>query len=322
MINVNIYITIVNVLILIKKVIIGRKYMATKKEWTEYFELINDRQPNAEEVLAAVESGEISVHTNDTQTTSTAPKAELSEDANRVYTNAKQHAGNYWTWIKPIVAHPSEQVNVTSNIFLWLTFAIATITGAFSVSNVVRRGLNVAFQSYSSFSGSEAATVHQQLSSFNIQLFFYMVVGFAVMYLAAVPGLLLINRNVFNLKSILEKYLKWFAPLALVNIIGAILSFLVPIPSISISSLDDVSSIMQTIFSSFGIIAVIIIIGIAILTSGQQFMVAEAHQGKQKIDALWLVLGQWIITIIVIGIELKYIVGPLLETLSKSIGNV
>ncbi len=75
-------------------------------------------------------------------------------------------------------------------------------------------------------------------------------------------------------------------------------------------------------FSSFGIIAVIIIIGIAILTSGQQFMVAEAHQGKQKIDALWLVLGQWIITIIVIGIELKYIVGPLLETLSKSIGNV
>lgn len=301
---------------------IGRKGMATKKEWTEYFELINDRQPNAEEVLAAIESGEISVHTNDTQTNSTAPKAELSEDANRVYTNAKQHAGNYWTWIKPIVVHPSEQTNVTSNIFLWLTFAIATITGAFSFSNVVRRGLNTAYQSYSSFSGSEATTVRQQLSSFNTQLFFYTVVVFAILYLAAIPGLLLINRQAFNLKTNVLKYLKWFAPLALINIIGAILSFLVPIPSISISSIDDVSSIMQTIFSSFGIIAAVIVIGIAILTSGQQFIVTEAHQGKQRIDALWLVLGQWIITIIVIWIELKFIIVPLLETLSKSIGNV
>lgn len=322
MLNVNICITMVNVLGLIKKVMIGRSYMATKKEWTEYFELINDRQPSAEEVLAAIESGEISFHTNETETISTGSKAELSEDANRVYTNAKQHAGNYWTWIKPILAHPSEHTNVTGNVFLWLTFALATVTGAFTFSNIVRRGLNAAYQSYSSFSGSEAATVRQQLNSFNIQLVFYAVVIFAILYLAAIPGLLLINRNVFNLKTTVSKYLKWFAPLALINIIGAILSFLVPIPSISASELSDVSSVMQTIFSSFGVVAVIAVIGIAILIIGQQFMVTEAHQSNQKLDALWLVLLQWLMSIIVILIELKIVIAPLLETLSKSIGNV
>ncbi|WP_100665206.1 hypothetical protein [Leuconostoc citreum] len=296
--------------------------MATKKEWTEYFALINDREPSAEEVIKAIESGDISINANSNTKDGAFAEAELSEKTHKAYKNAKKQAGNYWVWIKPILGHPSEHANVTGTIFLWLTFAIASITGALSFSNVVRRSLNAAYQSYSAFSGNSQATmIRQSLDAFNMQLFFYAVVIFAILYLAALPGLLLVNRTVFSVKITVSKYLKWFVPLTFINIIGAILSFFVPIPSMSISTLSDTESIMRTLFNSFSILAVIAVIGVAILMIGQQFMVMEAHPNNQKIDALWLVLLQWIMSIIVILIELKIVITPLLETLTKSIGN-
>lgn len=295
--------------------------MATKKEWAAYFELINDRQPTAEETLTAIESGEISLESNG-GTTNTANKAELTEDANRVYTNAKQHAGNYWTWIKPLLIHPSQNKDVVGTLFLWITFAIASVAGAFSASNIIRRGLNSALTTYSSFNTSEAATIRSQLSAFNTQFFFYIVIAFALFYIAAVPGLLLINRNKFSVQKIVTKYLKWFAPLALINLIGVILSFVVPIPSISVSEIDNISSFMQTIFSSFSIVVVILVIGIIILVAAQQFLITEANQNNQKIDQLWLIVLQWFLSAIVIVIELRFIIAPLLENLGKSIGNV
>lgn len=294
--------------------------MATKKEWAAYFELINDRQPTAEETLTAIESGEISLESNG-GTTNTAKKVELSEDANLVYTNAKQHAGNYWTWLKPLLIHPSQNKDVVGTLFLWITFAIASVAGALSVSNTIRRGVNSALNTYSSFS-NETAAIRSQLSAFNTQFFFYTVIAFALLYVAALPGLILINRNKMNVRNIVTKYLTWFAPLALINIIGAILSFLVPIPSISISQIEDVSSFMQTIMSSFSIVVVILVIGIIILVAAQQFLITEANQNNQKIDQLWLIVLQWFLSAIVIVIELRFIIAPLLENLGKSIGNV
>lgn len=294
--------------------------MATKKEWAAYFELINDRQPTAEETLTAIESGEISLESNG-GTTNTANKAELTEDANRVYTNAKQHAGNYWTWIKPLLIHPSQNKDVVGALFLWITFAIASVAGALSVSNTIRRGVNSALNTYSSFS-NETATIRSQLSAFNTQFFFYTTIAFALLYVAALPGLILINRNKLNVRNIVTKYLTWFAPLALINIIGAILSFIVPIPSISISEIEDVSSFMQTIMSSFSIVVVILVIGIIILVAAQQFLITEANQNNQKIDQLWLIVLQWFLSVIVIIVEIRFIIAPLLENLGKSIGNV
>lgn len=291
--------------------------MATKQEWQEYFALINDRQPSADEVLAAIEKGEITLGNQE----QTIPKAEITEDANRVYTNAKQHAGNYWTWVKPIIVNPSRSSDASDNtLFLWVSFVIASLTGAFSFSNVIRRGLNVALNSYSSF-GTDLTKIRSQLSALNWQLFFYVVIIFAIFYLAALPGLLLLNRRYLTVKQTVSKYLKWFVPLSLINIIGAILSFFVPIASISISTLEDVSSIVNTFFASFAVIAFILTLGSSLLVAAQQFLISEVHLHQGKFDAAWVTLLQWIISIVVIAIEVRIIVIPLLQNLTQSIGN-
>lgn len=290
--------------------------MATKQEWQEYFALINDRQPSADEVLAAIEKGEITLGNQE----QTIPKAEITEDANRVYTNAKQHAGNYWTWVKPIIVNPSRSSDASDNtLFLWVSFVIASLTGAFSFSNVIRRGLNVALNSYSSF-GTDLTKIRSQLSALNWQLFFYVVIIFAIFYLAALPGLLLLNRRYLTVKQTVSKYLKWFVPLSLINIIGAILSFFVPIASISISTLEDVSSIVNTFFASFAVITFILTLGAALLIAAQQFLISEVHLHHGKFDAAWVTLLQWIISIVVIAIEVRIIVIPLLQNLTQSIG--
>lgn len=290
--------------------------MATKQEWQEYFSLINDRQPSADEVLAAIEKGEITLGNQE----QTIPKAEITEDANRVYTNAKQHAGNYWTWVKPIIVNPSRSSDASDNtLFLWVSFVIASLTGAFSFSNVIRRGLNVALNSYSSF-GTDLTKIRSQLSALNWQLFFYVVIIFAIFYLAALPGLLLLNRRYLTVKQTVSKYLKWFVPLSLINIIGAILSFFVPIASISISTLEDVSSIVNTFFASFAVITFILTLGAALLIAAQQFLISEVHLHQGKFDAAWVTLLQWIISIVVIAIEVRIIVIPLLQNLTQSIG--
>jgi len=290
--------------------------MATKQEWQEYFSLINDRQPSADEVLAAIEKGEITLGNQE----QTIPKAEITEDANRVYTNAKQHAGNYWTWVKPIIVNPSRSSDASDNtLFLWVSFVIASLTGAFSFSNVIRRGLNVALNSYSSF-GTDLTKIRSQLSALNWQLFFYVVIIFAIFYLAALPGLLLLNRRYLTVKQTVSKYLKWFVPLSLINIIGAILSFFVPIASISISTLEDVSSIVNTFFASFAVIAFILTLGSSLLVAAQQFLISEVHLHQGKFDAAWVTLLQWIISIVVIAIEVRIIVIPLLQNLTQSIG--
>ncbi|MGO3318871.1 MAG: hypothetical protein ACTILW_07120 [Leuconostoc carnosum] len=290
--------------------------MATKQEWQEYFALINDRQPSADEVLAAIEKGEITLGNQE----QTIPKAEITEDANRVYTNAKQHAGNYWTWVKPIIVNPSRSSDASDNtLFLWVSFVIASLTGAFSFSNVIRRGLNVALNSYSSF-GTDLTKIRSQLSALNWQLFFYVVIIFAIFYLAALPGLLLLNRRYLTVKQTVSKYLKWFVPLSLINIIGAILSFFVPIASISISTLEDVSSIVNTFFASFAVITFILTLGAALLVAAQQFLISEVHLHQGKFDAAWVTLLQWIISIVVIAIEVRIIVIPLLQNLTQSIG--
>lgn len=290
--------------------------MATKQEWQEYFSLINDRQPSADEVLAAIEKGEITLGNQE----QTIPKAEITEDANRVYTNAKQHAGNYWTWVKPIIVNPSRSSDASDNtLFLWVSFVIASLTGAFSFSNVIRRGLNVALNSYSSF-GTDLTKIRSQLSALNWQLFFYVVIIFAIFYLAALPGLLLLNRRYLTVKQTVSKYLKWFVPLSLINIIGAILSFFVPIASISISTLEDMSSIVNTFFASFAVIAFILTLGSSLLVAAQQFLISEVHLHQGKFDAAWVTLLQWIISIVVIAIEVRIIVIPLLQNLTQSIG--
>ncbi|AFT82216.1 hypothetical protein [Leuconostoc carnosum] len=290
--------------------------MATKQEWQEYFALINDRQPSADEILAAIEKGEITLGNQE----QTIPKAEITEDANRVYTNAKQHAGNYWTWVKPIIVNPSRSSDASDNtLFLWVSFVIASLTGAFSFSNVIRRGLNVALNSYSSF-GTDLTKIRSQLSALNWQLFFYVVIIFAIFYLAALPGLLLLNRRYLTVKQTVSKYLKWFVPLSLINIIGAILSFFVPIASISISTLEDVSSIVNTFFASFAVITFILTLGAALLIAAQQFLISEVHLHQGKFDAAWVTLLQWIISIVVIAIEVRIIVIPLLQNLTQSIG--
>ncbi|KAA8369754.1 hypothetical protein FE410_06885 [Leuconostoc carnosum] len=290
--------------------------MATKQEWQEYFALINDRQPSADEVLAAIEKGEITLGNQE----QTIPKAEITEDANRVYTNAKQHAGNYWTWVKPIIVNPSRSSDASDNtLFLWVSFVIASLTGAFSFSNVIRRGLNVALNSYSSF-GTDLTKIRSQLSALNWQLFFYVVIIFAIFYLAALPGLLLLNRRYLTVKQTVSKYLKWFVPLSLINIIGAILSFFVPIASISISTLEDVLSIVNTFFASFAVITFILTLGAALLVAAQQFLISEVHLHQGKFDAAWVTLLQWIISIVVIAIEVRIIVIPLLQNLTQSIG--
>jgi len=290
--------------------------MATKQEWQEYFALINDRQPSADEILAAIEKGEITLGNQE----QTIPKAEITEDANRVYTNAKQHAGNYWTWVKPIIVNPSRSSDASDNtLFLWVSFVIASLTGAFSFSNVIRRGLNVALNSYSSF-GTDLTKIRSQLSALNWQLFFYVVIIFAIFYLAALPGLLLLNRRYLTVKQTVSKYLKWFVPLSLINIIGAILSFFVPIASISISTLEDMSSIVNTFFASFAVITFILTLGAALLIAAQQFLISEVHLHQGKFDAAWVTLLQWIISIVVIAIEVRIIVIPLLQNLTQSIG--
>ncbi|AFS40947.1 hypothetical protein [Leuconostoc gelidum] len=290
--------------------------MATKQEWQEYFALINDRQPTADEVLAAIENGEVTLEKQEHNTS----KVAITEDANRVYTNAKQHAGNYWTWVKPIIAHPSRLNDVSGNIFLWVSFVIASLTGAFSFSNVIRRGMNAALNSYSSY-GTDLTKIRSQLSVLNWQLFFYVAIIFAVFYLAALPGLLLLNRRYFTVNQMVCKYLKWFAPLSLINIIGAILSFVVPIPSISASSLENVSSIVNTFFTSFTVIGFILILGAALLVAAQQFLISEVHLHQGKFDAAWVVLLQWFISVVVIFIELRVVIVPLLQNLTQSLGN-
>ena len=201
-----------------------------------------------------------------------------------------------------------------------MSFVIASLTGAFSFSNVIRRGLNVALNSYSSF-GTDLTKIRSQLSALNWQLFFYVVIIFAIFYLAALPGLLLLNRRYLTVKQTVSKYLKWFVPLSLINIIGAILSFFVPIASISISTLEDMSSIVNTFFASFAVITFILTLGAALLIAAQQFLISEVHLHQGKFDAAWVTLLQWIISIVVIAIEVRIIVIPLLQNLTQSIGN-
>ncbi|MGX7051719.1 hypothetical protein [Leuconostoc palmae] len=291
--------------------------MATKKEWIEYFELINERQPTDKEIVKAIEEGEIDVKITEK---STVKPSELSADADRVYTNAKGSIGNFFTWVKPLVVHPS-QTETSRTLYLWIIYVFATLTSTLTVTTLVRRLLDSTMQSYSKFRAvpEQVATV---ISNFNSQFFFCILVTFALAYVTAIPGLVLINRNQASIKQTINQYLKWLVPVSLFSLVSLGLSFIVPLPLIDNLSLDNLDTLMKTMTSSFNLVLIVLEFGITTLIIGQQLVIVKAHSKPEKIDLLWLMLLQVVISIIITIIELRVIIIPMFENLGRVFTNV
>lgn len=290
--------------------------MANKQEWIEYFELMHHRQPTADEILAAIEEGDISLSHSKVANSATTQR-ELSQDVNHAYSTAKHHAGNYFVWLKDRMMMPSkhamldEQFSVT---FLWITYALASLVAALTVWNFCRRIVNAAVATVGSFTGTSDSLVHaasQYLTSGLLMLW----ITFALIYFAGVPILAWTTKVTYRFYDALMRYLNWFAIVLGINIVAFIASFLIPITPSTLNSLDNMDSAIYFLMATVGLVTFLLTLSSSILAIGQFTLVNAANKLEGKVDTLWWQLCQQVGTGILSYLIIRFIVAPMFKSL-------
>lgn len=187
---------------------IGRRYMATKKEWTEYFELINDRQPSAEEVLAAIESGEISF-------------SEKSSPKNKqTITVNKNSFKNYFNWLKESWVHPVNSHYVSGKYYGLITLGIAALTLGIAIWFIYRNTARSIGSAMSPLFGNGFESSSDNVAT---NIFLPAVLLIAILYLAIVISGFVTKRLVFqesefSLNETFDYYGRMFSIILLINV--------------------------------------------------------------------------------------------------------
>ncbi|MBS9336804.1 hypothetical protein [Fructobacillus papyrifericola] len=307
--------------------------MTSRNEWEEYFELVNDRKPSADEIAAALQRGEFAEGTGqenfDQRAHEDARKAEervsegaerAKEQANVAFNSAKKHAGNYFAWFKNRALHPTNYINEEepNKLYLWLSFAFTSILSAGIFWNVIRRIFD-AFYNYmtSEYSRSDAQNVSNLAGRVLPSAFFDFLIAFVILFLASLAGLALASRGKESFKALTLKYLT-FQPTAMIfAILGFLYSFVASIPSIN--NINDIESAIQGIAVNVGILVVLPLLAVAVTTIAATYFVQIYRQNDQKFDLIWWQMIQAVITGLVIYIGYAVIVAPMFKSLISTL---
>lgn len=182
--------------------------MATKKEWTEYFELINDRQPNAEEVLAAIESGEISL----SEKSSTENKQTITVDKNQLK--------NYFNWLKESWVHPVNSHHVSGKYYGLITLGLAALTLGIGIWFMYHNTARSIGNATSSFFGNGFESSSNTIAA---NIFLPAILLIAILYLAVVVAgfvtkRLIFQESEFSFNEAFDYYGRMFSVILLINV--------------------------------------------------------------------------------------------------------
>lgn len=113
--------------------------MATKKEWQEYFELMNERKPTNEEIEAALASGEFeadvvieeTVEVVETPVEQPAPESATSAPSKAAVDSEKikRELNGFWGWVKDALKNPELEVNTPTPKYYGLSVLILSVLG-------------------------------------------------------------------------------------------------------------------------------------------------------------------------------------------------
>lgn len=301
--------------------------MTSRNEWEEYFELINNRKPNADEITAALQKGEFI----DGQAQSDRPEIkidsqqiskgveETKEQAGKAFNTVKQHAGNYFSWFKNRALRPMKYVNEENpnQLYLWLTFALTTVCSAGIFWNFVRRifvSLANVVGNDNSYGRSIASFAGRILPSVFFNFFFV----FVILFLAALPGLALVTKEQEKFKDLVNQFLVFQPAAAIFAIIGFIYSFIAQVPKVSV---DNISSVLQEIMINVGILIMLPMLSFAVVNLAAVYFVQKYRENDQKLDLIWWQISQAIMTAIVVYIGYIVIITPMFKSLISTIAN-
>lgn len=314
--------------------------MTSRKEWEEYFELINNRKPNADEIAAALEKGEFTDAHAEAAKAEAKVEAELKKDgkeiskgmeetkeqAGEAFNKAKQHAGNYFGWLKNRALHPMKYVNEDkpNQLYLWLTFALTTVLSAGIFWNVIRRIFAVmedaVRSSYgSSYSSSYTRGIADLAGRVLPSVFFNFVVVFVILFLAALPGLALVSKGKEKFKNLVNKFLVFQPAAAIFAAVGFIYSFIAQVPTEN--NISNLNSTIQGTMINIGILVALPMLAVAVTNLASIYFVQKYRENDQKIDLIWWQIAQTIITSVVIYIGYALIVTPMFKSLIDTISS-
>lgn len=190
--------------------------MATKKEWAEYFELINDRQPSAEEVLAAIESGEISV----SEKVLTKNKQTITVDTNQLK--------NYFNWLRESWVHPVNSHHVSGKYYGLITLGLAALTLGTGIWFMYRNTARSIGGAISPLFGNGFESSANTIAT---NIFLPAILLVAILYLAIVVAgfvtkRLIFQESEFSFNEAFDYYGRMFSVILLINVFVLVFAML------------------------------------------------------------------------------------------------
>ncbi|CAH1855836.1 hypothetical protein [Convivina intestini] len=294
--------------------------MTTKTEWEEYFELLNDRKPTAEEYAEAQKAGAFT--TEDTVKTAVEAESktveknfsETKEQVNEAYNKVKKHTGSYFKWFKERALNPTkfiEAQTAENTTYLWVSYVMTVLLTAGIFWNIVRRVIDAVLAVYKGYTGS-TGTVPDIGGRILPPVFFFAFVTMAIIFMVGLPSLLLITRGHYQPKETLTKYLGWFPTAMIFALLGFLYSFVAPLPSTS--QMSDISSLTSFFTVAYSPLLLLPGLAITIMSLGSYFLVQKTHLQDTKVDLIWWQLAQIIGTSVVLWFAVNFVILPMFNS--------
>ncbi|MFC4761344.1 hypothetical protein [Fructobacillus durionis] len=313
--------------------------MTSKKDWEDYFELLNGRKPTPDEVAAALQKGEFEAEQPAAQVSQ--PQAQVSQaqpsqaaaapTAAAPAANQEGKFKGFLAWYKDALLHP---VNAASRAeqphfgYAIISYLITVLLSAGIFWNITRRIFAWAKEQQ----GADTSLINKISDQVTSPIFTTFFITFIFLFLVALPGLFLTAKNGKGFKNLCADYLSWFPAISLIALIGFVYSYIAAMPSTSewenmlesafengnfTPLMNGISSVLLTILPLIAIPS--FAIGLTYYKAFQ--MVIEARIQGQKFDAFWWFIIQIVITVVITMIVMAVIVDPQFSSLGNKIAN-
>ncbi|MDD9138530.1 hypothetical protein H7198_02735 [Fructobacillus sp. CRL 2054] len=309
--------------------------MTSKKDWEDYFELLNGRKPTPDEVAEALKQGKFEAPQPQPKPAQPAmaerPAAPVQTTAAPAAPAKEGQAKSFLAWYKDALLHP---VNAASRAekphfgYAIISYLVTVLLSAGIFWNITCRVFAWAKQQQ----GADTSLINKIADQVTTPIFTTFLITFVFLFLVALPGLFLTAKNGKGFKDLCADYLSWFPAISLIALLGFIYSYVASMPSSSEwenmleSAFDNgnftplmngISSVLLTILPLIAI--PLFAIG---LTNYKAFqMVIEARIQGQKFDAFWWFIIQIVITVVIAIIVMNVVVDPQFTSLGNKIAN-
>lgn len=202
-----------------------------QQEWKDYFEIINSRKPNEEEIAKALASGEFSEEKpsekKDIESQNTEEKVNQTEKDNEAVAQLTKSAGNYFIWLWETLKHPTTKANNYSQLYPWLTMGLIGFFVALTMTLNLRGVYSNASNGIYNLGQSFVTSSYMSPNPFGFGTFIGFFIGVSILIIVIVfatwVGLKVIGSRV-TFTTVVDQYASLYVPVVALLALSSLLA--------------------------------------------------------------------------------------------------